>query len=60
MIERNDRVLQKEIIIGFLLSLLILSISLKTNSNTANTLRIGNIGNYGIDVVKRLRELLGH
>jgi hypothetical protein len=59
MIERKERITEKAIIIGFLISLLILSISLKTNSNTANTLQMGNIG-LPEKAIEELRKLLGH
>ena len=59
MIERKEQITEKAIIIGFLISLLILSISLKTNSNTANTLQMGNIG-LPEKAIEELRKLLGH
>ena len=61
MIERNDKILQKEIIIGFIIVLILTVLSIKANPvNTANDIQIGNIGNYGKDIIDKLRVVFGH
>ena len=61
MIERNDKILQKEIIIGFIIVLILTILSIKANPvNTANDIQIGNIGNYGKDIIDKLRVIFGH
>jgi len=61
MIERNDKILQKEIIIGFIIVFVLTALSIKANPvNTANDIQIGNIGNYGKDIINELRVVLGH
>ena len=61
MIERNDKILQKEIIIGFIIVLVLTARSIKANPvNTANDIQIGNIGNYGKDIIDKLRVVFGH
>ena len=64
MIERNDKILQKEIIIGFIIVLILTALSIKVNPvntvNTANDIQIGNIGNYGKDIIDKLRVVFGH
>ena len=59
MIERKDRVLQKEILIGFIITLILTAISIKSNPINTSGVQIGNIG-LPIGVVNKLRELLGH
>ena len=61
MIERNDKILQKEIIIGFIIVLILTVLSIKVNPvNTANDIQIGNIGNYEKDIIDKLRMVFGH
>ena len=61
MIERNDKILQKEIIIGFIIVLILTALSIKANPvNTANDIQIGNIGNYEKDIIDKLRTVFGH
>ena len=61
MIERNDKILQKEIIIGFIIVLILTVLSIKANPvNTANDIQIGNIGNYGKDIIDKLRVVFGY
>ena len=61
MIERNDKILQKEIIIGFIIVLILTVLSIKVNPvNTANDIQIGNIGNYEKDIIDKLRTVFGH
>ena len=61
MIERNDKILQKEIIIGFIIVFILTALNIKANPvNTANDIQIGNIGNYGKDIIDKLRVVLGH
>jgi len=61
MIERNDKILQKEIIIGFIIVLILTVLSIKANPvNTANDIQIGNIGNYEKDIIDKLRTVFGH
>ena len=64
MIERNDKILQKEIIIGFIIVLILTVLSIKANPvntvNTVNDIQIGNIGNYEKDIIDKLRAVLGH
>ena len=61
MIKRNDKILQKEIIIGFIIVLILTVLSIKANPvNTANDIQIGNIGNYEKDIIDKLRTVFGH
>jgi len=61
MIKRNDKILQKEIIIGFIIVLILTVLSIKANPvNTANDIQIGNIGNYEKDIIDKLRMIFGH
>ena len=61
MIKRNDKILQKEIIVGFIIVLILTALSIKANPvNTANDIQIGNIGNYGKDIINKLRVVFGH
>ena len=61
MIKRNDKILQKEIIIGFIIVLILTVLSIKANPvNTANDIQIGNIGNYEKDIIDKLRMVFGH
>ena len=60
MIERNDKILQKEIIIGFIIVFVLTALSIKANPvNTANDIQIGNIG-LPEKAIEELRKILGH
>jgi hypothetical protein len=59
MIERNDKVLQKEILIGFIVALILTVLSVKSNPINTSGVQIGNIG-LPTGAVNKLRELLGH
>jgi len=61
MIERKEQITEKAIVVGLIISLLIFALSIKANPvNTANDIQIGNIGNYGKDIIDKLRVVLGH
>ena len=61
MIERKEQITEKVIVVGLIISLLIFALSIKANPvNTANDIQIGNIGNYGKDIIDKLRVVLGH
>jgi hypothetical protein len=60
MIERNDGITEKAIIVGLILSILVWVLSIKANpTNTANGIQIGNIG-LPVEAIETLRKLLGH
>jgi len=61
MIERKEQITEKAIVVGLIISLLIFALSIKANPvNTANDIQIGNIGNYGKDIIDKLRVIFGH
>jgi hypothetical protein len=59
MIERKDKVLQKEILIGFIITLILTAISIKSNPTNTSGVQIGNIG-LPTGAVDTLRKILGH
>jgi len=59
MIERKDKVLQKEILIGFIIALILTVISVKSNPINTSGVQIGNIG-LPTGAVETLRKILGH
>jgi hypothetical protein len=57
MIERREQVTEKAILIGLVISILLWILSIKSPMNTANGVKIGNIG-LPQSAVETLRKIL--